>query len=557
MMRNGGLAMQRNIPILAICLVALTASCSLLAPPDVDEQGSVAVHFVRSNPSASRSIADVITPELAQSMAMTDSIVCKVFPPSGSNPEAVAGVAFPDTSDTVEVALTVIAQQNKRVAVELYEAGQLIHFGVDTDVDVVADKNTYVMITTAPFQVTSFTRDLQIVGHNVPFTISWNRVPGATAYRFQESSTPDFATIDWQTTVPDTFLPTTIPQGEYFFRVRAENAYSASNYSPNQFVNVYGAPTVTNVVPGEMLRDVVDTVYVYGDDLNYPGTQVDVFGRTGNIVQAWEDSLCVELLCPSGAWSDTLEVTNGFGTGRGVLRVQTIAYIMGDLINGDLTSALEYKNIIDVYGRNTNYSSLIIIPYGFIDFVNMKEFELIIVGWDTGTDASDWGGGGLGGQLRADAIDQSNASVMGIGVGGCAYFDLMGYSIGLSQAQANFQRDIYAVNTTADIYTTPNLVSIPPDRLIDIYSLDGLQLGIDISGGPIPTDITAYAADAPLSLIFPFIEQTTTKGGGDQANYLWGFQSSPLLFTGAGANIFENSVIYLFTKRSGGTVLPN
>ena len=107
--------------------------CSLVDSPEVT-QGRVNLTLVRGAEAEARGDGKVPEP-LQQALGIADSIYVGVYPPgNGGVQEVGEGVVIPPSQERVSVGLTVIAEENKRVAVRLFAGGSLVYFGVDEDV---------------------------------------------------------------------------------------------------------------------------------------------------------------------------------------------------------------------------------------------------------------------------------------------------------------------------------------------------------------------------------------------------------------------------------------
>lgn len=538
---------RKKILALVVTIGLAVTGCSLIDSPEVPSQGVIVLQL--SDNGAATASLDAA---MARALPTADSLVVKVYRPgSGTVPEVSQGVALNPPTSTTQVALTVIAEANKRVAVELFQSGLMTFFGVDENVDVVKDQNTAVSITARVFQVPSFGRDIFLVDDATTFNLIWSSTPGATFYRFHLSQTPDFSVINVAVTVVDTFLQVnggTLPGGDWYCRVAAENIYTQSEFV-EQFVHVYAAPVISGVSAPEVLRSQTVQVDVFGDHLDYPATQVTMFGQTANILSSSVDHLLVEVQVPFKASSDVVTVSNLLGTGVSIdyVRVQTIAYIMNDIL-GDGATASAFEQEIESYWETVSQSAVRVLSKSFI--VSPVLFDVVIIGWDTAKIAGDWQGLY---QSQADAIAQSGAMVLGMGTGGAAYFESVGLNIGLASAQSSNQTEVYVIDPTEDIYSIPNALNMTAGSLLNVYSRSLPLLSVPFSNG-----ISPFATAAPLLLMHPLVEQDVITIQGPATNFLWGFDTAvvdPVNMTLEGAQLFENVVVYLFTKAWGG-VLP-
>ncbi|MDH3216488.1 MAG: hypothetical protein OEN01_09385 [Candidatus Krumholzibacteria bacterium] len=558
--------MIRRVMITVALMAMASSGCSLIEAPEPGHgSGEVSLRLVRSQASDYAMRPGMAG--LAEVLPNADSIMVSVYRPgSGSTPEASQGAGIPAGTDTIEVSLSVIAENDKRVAVELFVAGRLSLFGVDQDVDVLANQNTHVSITAVQFELGSISVSPPRIWDGEPFAMRWSSVPGAAAYHVQESPAPDFSVIAWQTFTTDTFIAGPLPAGDYYFRIAAQNVYTKSEWSTTQ-LHVGGAPQVTSIAAREVLRDESDVEFdVNGFDLDHPSTAVTVFGQDCQIVDPpglTPTRLTMRVRVPARAYSGAVTVANNSGSDDSseLIRVQTIAYIAADVSSGDLARASDYKSLIESYGGVVRNSAVLIVPYPAIDGLDMGLFDLVIVGWDTGNTELDWGGGGFAGQIRAAEIWDGGAAVLGIGTGGASYFELVGLDIGIGSCFFAPGKDVLVVDSAADIFNVPIDIKVSNAERLDIYSIDvddPIRLGavVDVSNPPLGVSVYASQTDNPIT--FAYVDQSVSKGGpGPARNFLWGFSgldSGPQNLSADGAGVFENVVKFVFDSGSGGAI---
>ncbi|MEE9269590.1 MAG: hypothetical protein V3V49_04945 [Candidatus Krumholzibacteria bacterium] len=544
--------MIKKILALVVTISLGATGCSLLEGPDGADQGVIVLELYDAG---GNSAAPALDEAFARALPTADSVVVKVYRPgTGRVPEVSRGVAISPPASTTQIELTVIAETGKRVAVELFQAGLMTFFGVDENVNVAKGQNTSVSIIARTFVLPGMWRDVALVDESTTFNLMWNRTPGAGFYRLQESSTPDFAVISFETVVVDTFVRINngdLPGGDYYFRVAAENIYTQSEFAQH-FVHVYAAPVISGISAPEVVRGQTVQVTVFGDHLNYPGTQVTIFGQTANILSAATDQLLVDLQVPAKAISDMVTVSNGLGTevSTDFVRVQTIAYMTDVLGQGDTATAALFEQEIESYWQTIGYGAVRVMGKSFV--LSPALFDVIIIGWDTASDASGWQGIY---QPQADAIQNSGAMILGIGAGGASYFESIGLNIGLSKTQRRTQREVYVLDPSADIYNKPNPLNASPGSVLNVYTAP-----LELLGVPFSTNFTPYATVAPAMLVHPLVEEIDIIGAGTSSvNFLWGFNGanvSPDNLTPNGAWLLENVVVYLLGQGSGAIALP-
>jgi hypothetical protein len=528
----------------AVVLAALSYGCSLVDTP-VPTEASLSLRFVRGEATANAAVDGGKTADaLAHALAVSDSIRVNVYPPgTGTTPETSTGLDIAG-NDTIQLVMTVVAEQNKRVSVELYEAGRMSFFGVNEDVDVAVGQNTRVSIQALAFQMGTVTvAPGGALWEGDSFTMTWPSIPTSANYRIQLSPVPDFSLIVWESSMTDTFLAGTLPAGNYYFRIAGMNAYTQTSWGA-AFIHMGGAPQVTAISPTEVLRNDVVDFDVWGVDLDHPSTQVRVFGQLCTILSSAPEYLQVRVGVPARAFSDLVTATNQFGSGASsqLMKVYTIAYIMGPSGSGDIATANAYKALIESYGGEVQESAVFILPYNIMGSVDLTVFDLIVVGHDTGTDTNDWGGGLIIGQIRADQITNAGAAILGLGRGGSAYFELAGLNIGIKSCVMGNSNNVWVADPAADIFSTPNRIQVPGNRILNVYTAGPIRLGVQ---NP-PNGVNRYASWNSVSSNFTIADEPVA-GPDNLNNFLWGFEGAPSDLTATyGTPLFENVVKFMF-----------
>ena len=251
---------------------------------------------------------------------------------------------------------------------------------------------------------------------------------------------------------------------------------------------------------------------------------------------------------PSKAYTDVVTVSSilGSATSSAQLKVQAIAYILGDPSTGDWSTAEDHKLLIDTYGANIRNSTVLKMPYTDIDNADMTLFDIIIVGWDTGT-RGDWAGDV---SSRAAAVQASRAPVLGIGVGGAAYFDVIGLDIGRGDMGSEFS--MWVPNKADPVFVDPNGVVFLPNGTVAMYGVIVPVLSVDIV--PQPLGVTIHALTQEFTTTSPFVEQEQAVNLITKTNFLWGFHASPRSLSVDGVAVLENVVKHLFDYRNGAVI---
>ncbi len=479
--------------------------------------------------------------QLSQLLAAVDSVVVKVFyAGSGGKLEAARGVPLPLGSDTVTVSLAVSPEKHKRVAVELYEAGRLIYFGVNEDVDVFLGKQTTVTIDAFAFSLDGVEVTGSYLTAGEGFTVHWRRVPSATAYYIQESPAPDFTNISYEVVLTDTAVTFMRSEGPYFYRVAPLNDYTFGSFCPPELVYVYGAPAVNAITPAAAARG--ETITIRGRGLDYPGNELYIGGELCQVTSA--GPMEVRAIVPQDAVTDTVYVTGSLGTGRttGPYRIQLVAYVSG----ADLTTAQQDQLLIQMDGPHSFYiqnTGVKIVALPDLDTADMSVYVAIIIGPNTG-DNADWGDGV---EARVAAIQNSQAQVIGLGAGGYAYYREAGLYIGQQSTGQDTGHSAFVVDLADPIYTWP--VQLDQGRDLQMYKVDVPRLSVQVVGMQ-PVDIFLHASLENGSDMFLLLNEIDDGTGLMLSNFFWGFEAGPAAMTFEGQTCFLNILANLFKVSS-------
>jgi len=428
-------------------LAAMAAlSCSRATEPESGPRGTVVFHFAPATegaPSGGSSMFAAAAPGI-------DSVVVRVFHPGTPiQPEASKSAKLGD--GPIELRIDCIAENGKRVSVNLYDDGVFTHHGYETDVNVVAGSNTEVAIDAYDFEVALLAVLPVIVVSPGTFNLSWEGSPAAERFRVQCSPTPDFEVIQWEQTVTDTFTTAQLPNGSHYFRVIPQTDFANGQPCDTQFgytrngtndVNItgFGAPAG---IPGDVMT-------IIGENLDYPGTQAWIGARPMTIVSvSWGT---MQAVIPLLAVTETVTVTNGLGsdTSGQAFIVQRVAYV-----TGAGTETQDYLNALREHENDFGFSGVAALPLEELDTRDMSVFDVIIVAEDTGTSLSNWGGGV---SARANAIANTDANVVAMGRGGAVFLDLTGASTAPYVTAPDPDGKYYIPSASPPVVSTPHSV---------------------------------------------------------------------------------------------------
>jgi hypothetical protein len=199
----------------------------------------------------------------------------------------------------------------------------------------------------------------------------------------------------------------------------------------------------------------------------------------------------------------------------------TVSY----LYHTDMTAAEDYKSLLISYGITVHLLNISEIgPTWFY------ECELIIIGSDTGS-MGTWGTG----FPTAFDIDLSGKPFLGLGSGGYAFFGELGLDIGHPHGGHESETRIHVADVAHQIFTSPIMISIPLDNILELYSSTSNVNIYAPSPGP---DITLLGRDPDLPDHYPLLQE-------DLRYVLWGFTASPDDMTQTGKDLFINIVLWL------------
>jgi len=360
----------------------------------------------------------------------------------------------------------------------------------------------------------------------------------------QASATADFGTIEWDTSLPDTTLKTSVAPGAHYFRVAPRTAYALGTYAPAQpgYVVSSGGQTVVDefdppaAPPG-------DLVAITGENLDFPGIQAYLGALQCRIVSSVWDRIVVEL--PRAARSGYFTVTSPLDGGDSAptpFFAQRLAYVTATGLY-----AAHYLEYIAFHADEIEYSGVAVLGEDELDTRDMSVFDVIMVAGDMGTTRSNWGGGQ---PARAQVIAGSGADVLAIGLGGAVYLDLIASTLipGLSFSSATTQ--FYHVPDGSEpIWNDPHWVLDPGDSPVQFCAGSVTSITLDMDGAAKPVGVNLYAAASILADRWTLADLTLVVNSAPVRQFLWGFAGDPYALTLSGADCFSN-VVYLLYNRS-------
>lgn len=217
-------------------------------------------------------------------------------------------------------------------------------------------------------------------------------------------------------------------------------------------------------------------------------------------------------------------VGNSNGVILGVRATSLPAVDVAIIYDSDYTSAFKHAVILQDSGFTVD-----LILLSNVVATDFSDYGVIIVGSDTGS-SSVWGT-----SAAVTAINSSGKPILGLGDGGYAFFGKLGLATGFGYGWHGSDNSIYVVDTGYEMFNGPNPISIPGNKIIQLYSATG-HVGINLP--VVPGNVIVLGREVVDLDHYPL----TFESG----RYLfWGFTGSPANMTADGADLFVNVVSYL------------
>lgn len=529
----------RRINTLAASLLvaALAISCDNAEAPRPTD-GQIVLRFA---PAAN----SVTTPLLRASVF--DSVVVNVFR-SGSavRREVSHGVAI-NNDNPVTIPVDCIAENGKKVAVDLYIGRVLAYHGYNSDVNVAVGKTTSVNVDVSKFFIDNLTLTPQVIPNGAAFTLHWPPAPAAANYRVESSATLDFATIASSQAATDTTLDVHLGAGSHYFRVRPVTPYSEGPSSPERFGYVTAGSNQVKVLGVTDHVIPTETITITGENLDFPDTHALMGTDTLSIESVAWGQLVARV--PRKANTNKVTVTSSLGTNTSgkEVSVQHIAYVTA--APGGTTTT-DYVTLIESYGADFANSGVAVIPLSDLDRRDMNVFNVIVVAADTGTLKANWGGTNQG--TRVSAIAESDVNVLAIGRGGVSFLQNVITSMNLTYTTAvDSDRQYFENNLNASCFTQPHNVS---KRNITFCNVASSAVALAIDSSSPPTGVGLYGATGGNCLIsctpndmwvladFKF----NSPAAAPVTYFFWGYAGNANDLSGDGKNCLANVISGLY-----------
>lgn len=532
---------------MAAVAILFALACSRTTEPELgSEDGRVVLRFEPSPPSG---MATSAVPRDRGTAAVFDSVIVRVFRPG--NPivqEKWAGA--PVGVDPVEVSLTCVAENDKRISVEFFYSGLLTYHGANVDVDVAGGANTAVTVDVSKFYVENFTVTPGIVNEPTPFNLAWASAPAAAWYHVQASAQPNFAIIEWEENVTDTVTTAALGPGMHYIRVIPMTLFAAGLRTGPQAGYVTGGSNAVSItgfsVPAAIPGDLIT---IFGENLDFPGTQAWIGSMEMQIVSSSWGALDVRL--PRAAYTETISVSSLLGVDSEPFVVQRVAYVT----NGG-TFAPGYVTALEKYDEDFGFSGVAVLSVVDLDTRDMSVFDIIIVAHDTGTSLNNWGGGV---PARANAIANTSANVLAMGRGGALFLHLTGATSAPHQTATDPDGDYFAPDGSEQVFTTPH--SVGGGAINFTTGNNAATTDFSIASSAVPAGVNLYAStDCARSLGLCVLNQPNDRWALADFRFLnpssnpvvycfWGYADDPDNLSKEGTDCLANIMNMLYRDR--------
>ena len=199
------------------------------------------------------------------------------------------------------------------------------------------------------------------------------------------------------------------------------------------------------------------------------------------------------------------------------------AYPIAYVYSSDGASANSYETLLEAKGFKVD-----LIAMGNILSTNFSPYKVVLIGHETGN-GTTWGDDA--GQ-QANKIVSGGAAILGIGEGGYAYLGKLNLLIGYPNgAHGSAKKSVYAADLSSPIWTTPNTINVPGDRIVNLYENNSSYVVIYF---PDPLMGTEFLGRDPDDARYYQVIMQVDRF------VLWGFDAGPQQMTNAGQKLFVN-----------------
>lgn len=193
---------------------------------------------------------------------------------------------------------------------------------------------------------------------------------------------------------------------------------------------------------------------------------------------------------------------------------------------GDTADAVSFYNLLTENGYTVT-----LVPLGDVLATDFSVFDLTIIADDSG-ELNSWAT-----PAHVARITAPNKPILGLGEGGYAFFGKLTLYIGWPNGWHGLADQVKRpplVTTTH--YSAPNPIAGDP---VTLYTRPVNEVGIYLDPAGVPSDVIPFGLEVPSTDHAPLIFQSCRQ--------LWGFSGNPTAMSGAGQDMFINTVEYART----------
>ncbi|MEM2118938.1 MAG: hypothetical protein QW840_02315 [Candidatus Bathyarchaeia archaeon] len=227
-------------------------------------------------------------------------------------------------------------------------------------------------------------------------------------------------------------------------------------------------------------------------------------------------------------------------TGKSLF-VNLVFWLLGWQAPGSNSAAFVYSTKLDVAQSfetllEANGITVDLVPKTDAETWNYSSYGLIIIGDDTAF-GSDWIP-----ESAVLAINATGKPILGLCRGGSSFFQELGLFVCWGQSAVDSDNCTYVVYPEHQVFNFPNPISIPPSRIIQLYT-NSVYIVETWMPSPQP-GVNPLGRDVGQANYYLILQE-------DARYVFWGFSDAPANMTQTGKDLFVNIAFWMM-----GNVLP-
>jgi hypothetical protein len=177
-----------------------------------------------------------------------------------------------------------------------------------------------------------------------------------------------------------------------------------------------------------------------------------------------------------------------------------------------------------------------LVPKADAETWDYSGYGLIIIGNDTAYGYT-WTP-----ETAVSVINATGKPILGLCYGGSSFFQELGLFVNWGHSGVGSGNSTYVPYPEHQIFNFPNTISIPPSKIIQLYSVS-VKIVETYMPSPQPS-VNSLGRDAVQSNYYLILQE-------DARYVFWGFSASPANMTQTGKDLFVNIVVWML-----GNVVP-